>query len=228
VAIIMDGNGRWARERGLPRLAGHRQGAQALKRIVEACPDLGVGRLTLFAFSTENWKRPSDEVSGLMELFRTYLRRERRELIKNGVRIRFIGDRSSLDADLQEMMAELEAETANLTRLQITVAINYGGRMELTAAARRLAAKVASGEIDPADITEDMFGDELETAGEPDPDLLIRTSGEQRLSNFLPWQSAYSELVFAPQYWPDFDRDALQAAISDFCARDRRYGALSA
>jgi undecaprenyl diphosphate synthase len=224
----MDGNGRWASKRGLPRLAGHQRGVEALRGVVEACPDHGVETLTLYAFSTENWRRPGDEVAGLMNLFRRYLRREAAELVEKGVRLRFIGDRARLAPDLQAMMASVESRTAGGARLTVVMAINYGGRAEIAAAARRLATEVASGARAPEDVTEAALAGALTTADLPDPDLVIRTSGEQRLSNFLLWQCAYAEFVFAPELWPDFDRAAFERALGAFGARDRRYGAVMA
>jgi undecaprenyl diphosphate synthase len=228
VAIIMDGNGRWAARRGLSRLEGHRRGVESLRDVVEACPDFGVETLTLFAFSTENWRRPRHEVDGLMTLFRRYLRREAAELAEKGVRVRFVGDRERLPADIRSMMAGLEARTAAGVRLTVVLAINYGGRAEIVGAARALAAEVAAGRRSPDTIDERAVAGALETAGLPDPDLVIRTSGEQRLSNFLLWQCAYAEFVFAPEFWPDFDRAAFARALDAFGARERRFGAVLA
>ncbi len=227
VAIIMDGNGRWASARKLPRLAGHRRGVDSVRAIVEACPDLGIEYLTLYAFSTENWKRPMTEVSGLMQLFRNYLQRESAQLNREGVRVRFIGDPMPLPPDIQRMMRSLEETTRHNVRLTVSIAINYGGRAEMVNATRRLAAKVAAGEMSPVDIDENALRRELFTEGLPDPDLIIRTSGEQRLSNFLLWQAAYSELVFAPELWPDFDRDAFARSLARYDGRNRRYGAVA-
>ncbi len=227
VAIIMDGNGRWATRRGLPRLAGHRKGADAVRAVVEACPDFGIEVLTLFAFSTENWKRSTEEVSGLMNLFRRYMRRESAELSRRGAKVRFIGDREGLAPDIREMMAGLEAQTAGNDRLTLVIAINYGGRAEIAAAARRLARRVAAGEIDPEAVTEGALTEALDTGGLPPPDLLIRTSGEQRISNFLLWQCAYAEFVFVDDLWPDFDRAALARALAQYGARERRFGAVA-
>jgi undecaprenyl diphosphate synthase len=226
VAIIMDGNGRWAARRGLSRLEGHRRGVESLRAVVEACPDFGVETLTLFAFSTENWRRPRHEVDGLMTLFRRYLRREAAELAEKGVRVRFVGDRDRLPVDIRTMMGGLEAQTAAGARLTVVLAINYGGRAEIVSAARALAAEVAAGRRTPDSIDEGAIAGALETAGLPDPDLVIRTSGEQRLSNFLLWQCAYAEFVFAPEFWPDFDRAALARALDAFGARERRFGAV--
>lgn len=227
VAIIMDGNGRWASRRRLPRVAGHRKGVEALREIVRACPDFGVETLTLFAFSTENWRRPADEVSALMGLFRRYMRRESAELEREGVRVRFIGDRRRLDADIVAMMEGLETRTAENRNLTVIIALNYGGRDEIVRAAARLAAAAARGEVDPAGIDEAAFAGALDTAGESDPDLLIRTSGEQRLSGFLPWQCTYSELHFAEALWPDFTRDTFAKALASYGTRERRFGAVA-
>lgn len=226
VAIIMDGNGRWAQRRGLPRLAGHRRGADAVRSIVESCPDLGVGHLTLFAFSTENWKRSVEEVQGLMNLFRLYIRREGRELKRQGVRVRFIGERRRLAEDLQTQMAELEAATEANGRLHLTVAINYGGRGEIVAAARALAEAAAEGRLDPAALDEAAFGSALYTDGLPDPDLVIRTSGEMRVSNFLPWQTAYSEFAFVDECWPEFSPERFAEVLDAAGLRERRFGAV--
>jgi undecaprenyl diphosphate synthase len=227
VAIIMDGNGRWAARRGLPRLEGHRRGVEALRSVVEACPDFGVETLTLYAFSTENWRRPAHEVDGLMTLFRRYLRREAAELAEKGVRVRFIGDRDRLAPDIRAMMAGLEAQTAGGERLTVVLAINYGARAEIATAARRLAEAARAGALAPEAIDEAAVDAALETAGLPDPDLVIRTSGEQRISNFLLWQAAYAEFVFAPELWPDFDREAFGRALAAYGARERRFGALA-
>ena len=219
VAIIMDGNGRWATRRGLPRLAGHRRGVDALRAIVEASPGLGVEVLTLFAFSTENWSRPAEEVTGLMNLVRRYLRREAAELAENGVRVRFIGDRSALDADIQAMMEGLERQTASFSRLTLVIALNYGGRAEILSAARRLAARAVAGEVAIDDIDETAVGQALDTHDLPDPDLVIRTSGEQRISNFLLWQCAYAEFLFVDELWPDFTPAAFARALGAFGTR---------
>lgn len=222
VAIIMDGNGRWASERGWPRLVGHRRGAERVKQIVRACPDLGVDWLTIYAFSTENWKRSTEEVLGLMKIFRRYIEREAEGMSAEGVRMRFIGGRERLDKKLQDLMASIEARTAGNTRLNLTVAINYGGRDELVRAAGRMAEKLARGEI--AACSETELSACLDTAGTPDPDLVIRTSGETRVSNFLPWQAAYSEYEFTPTLWPDFTPDHLAAILDRFGMRQRRFG----
>lgn len=226
VAIIMDGNGRWATRRGLPRLAGHRRGVDALRAIVEACPDFGVEVLTLFAFSTENWNRPAEEVSGLMGLVRRYLRREAAELAENGVCVRFIGDRSVLAPDIQALMTGLEETTRHNDKLTLAIALNYGGRGEIAASARRLAKQVAAGALNPDEIDEAAISAGLDTNGLPDPDLVIRTSGEQRISNFLLWQCAYAEFLFVDELWPDFTPDVFARALNAFGARERRFGAV--
>ncbi|MEM1313950.1 MAG: polyprenyl diphosphate synthase [Pseudomonadota bacterium] len=225
VAIIMDGNGRWAQRRGLPRLAGHRRGADAVREIVEAAPTLGVDHLTLYAFSTENWKRSVEEVQGLMNLFRLYIRKEGRELRRRGARVRFIGDRTRLAEDLQTQMAALETATAENDKLHLTVAINYGGRDEIVDAARRLAAAAREGRLDPAALDAGAFEAELHTSGLPDPDLVIRTSGEMRVSNFLPWQTAYAEFAFVDECWPDFSAARFAEVLETAGLRERRFGA---
>jgi undecaprenyl diphosphate synthase len=227
VAIIMDGNGRWARARGLPRIAGHQQGAEVVRRTVRHCHRLGISYLTIYAFSSENWKRPLREIDELMGLLRLYLRRELDELARNGVRMRFIGDRSRLPDDIIRLLDVAERQTSDNAGLTLIVALNYGGRREIVEAARQVAKDAVAGRVDPDDIDEDRFAHHLDTAGIPDPDLLIRTSGEQRLSNFLLWQMAYSELVFIPELWPDFTEDHLDDAIGEFHRRERRYGASS-
>ncbi|MDE3241052.1 MAG: di-trans,poly-cis-decaprenylcistransferase [Paracoccaceae bacterium] len=228
VAIIMDGNGRWAVNRGWPRLVGHRRGAERVKEIVRACPDLGVRWLTIYAFSTENWKRSTEEVLGLMGIFARYIQREADRLSAEGVRMRFIGDRSRLDPKLQALMAGIEARTLANTRLNLTVAINYGGRDELVRAARALAEKVAAGSLDPAAITQETMAQALDTADLPDPDLVIRTSGETRVSNYLLWQAAYAEYEFTETLWPDFTPEELAAILQRVAVRERRFGAVSA
>lgn len=222
VAIIMDGNGRWAQNRGWPRLVGHRRGAERVKQIVRACPDLGVNWLTVYAFSTENWKRSTVEVLGLMGIFARYIEREADDMAAEGVRLRFIGSRCRLDPKLQNLMAGIENRTAGNSRLNLTVAINYGGRDEITRAATKLAARIATGEI--SDPTEADFAACLDTAGHPDPDLVIRTSGETRTSNFLPFQAAYSEYEFSSALWPDFTPETLAEILDRFGLRERRYG----
>jgi undecaprenyl diphosphate synthase len=226
VAIIMDGNGRWATSRGLPRAAGHRRGADAVREAIKAAAELGVSYLTLFGFSSENWKRPEAEVRDLMGLLRLYLRREIDELHRNGVKVRVVGDRTGFDADIVSLIVAAETRTASNPGLTVTIALNYGGRQEILCAAKRLAAQVASGETDPQDIDEEVFSNHLFTAGIPDPDLLIRTSGEKRISNFMLWQCAYSELVFLEVLWPDFSKSDLEAAIRDFWSRERRWGSV--
>lgn len=225
VAIIMDGNGRWAKARGLPRTAGHRRGAEAVRRALSCAVELGVEYLTLYGFSSENWKRPATEVDDLMGLMRRYLQSDIAKLHKNGIRLRVIGERDRLPADIVQLITEAEQLTAGNRRLNLTVAISYGGRQEILAAARELAVAVADGRLDPAAIDETCFSDRLTTAEMPDPDLVIRTSGEQRISNFLLWQSAYSELVFVDKLWPDFSKEDFAHAICEFQQRDRRYGA---
>jgi len=227
VAIIMDGNGRWAKARGMPRVAGHRRGADAVKRVVRGAGELGIPCLTLFAFSTENWTRPADEVSDLMGLLRHYLRNELDELRKNGARLRVIGRRDGLAADIVRDIAEAEQLTRANTRIDVNICVNYGARDEILGATRRLAERAARGELEPADIDEALFERELFTAGIPDPDLLIRTSGEQRISNFLLWQCAYAELVFVDTLWPDFGKEHLEQAIAEFRRRERRYGGVA-
>lgn len=222
VAIIMDGNGRWATERGWPRLVGHRRGAERVKQIVRACPHMGVDWLTIYAFSTENWKRSTEEVLGLMKIFRRYIAREAETMSAEGVRMRFIGGRERLDPKLRALMTSIEARTSGNTRLNLTVAINYGGRDELTRAAKRLAQRINNGEIEDAQDAD--LADCLDTAGQPDPDLVIRTSGETRVSNFLPWQAAYAEYEFTSVMWPDFTPEHLAGILEKFAQRDRRYG----
>ena len=218
----MDGNGRWAQERGWPRLVGHRKGAERVREIVRCAPDLGIRWLTLYAISTENWRRSTEEVLGLMAIFARYIEREADRLAAESVRMRFIGDRSRLDPKLQKLMAGIEARTAPYERLNLTVAINYGGRDELVRAARKLAQQDVAGQI--ADPTEADFAACLDTAGQPDPDLVIRTSGETRTSNFLPWQAAYAEYEFTGTLWPDFTAEELSGIIARFGNRERRFG----
>ncbi|MCU0529477.1 MAG: isoprenyl transferase [Cyanobium sp. Prado107] len=228
VAVIMDGNGRWARRRGLPRVMGHRAGVEALKRTLRLCSDWGIGALTAYAFSTENWNRPGEEVSFLMALFERVLQRELEGLERERVRIRFLGDLAPLPPGLRQLIAEATARTQANEGIRFNVCTNYGGRAELVAAARRLAERVARGELDPAAIDEAAFAEGLHTAGERDPDLLIRTSGEQRISNFLLWQLAYAELHITDVLWPDFDEAALLAALVDYQSRQRRFGGVDA
>ncbi|MDP3339901.1 polyprenyl diphosphate synthase [Frigidibacter sp.] len=224
VAIIMDGNGRWATSRGWPRLVGHRKGAERVKEIVRACPDLGIEWLTVYAFSTENWKRSTEEVLGLMGIFARYIEREADAMSAEGVRLRFIGARERLDPKLQKLMAGIEARTAGNCRVNFTVAINYGGRDELLRAARRMCEDVASGVLAPEAADEAALTARLDTAGFPDPDLVIRTSGETRTSNFLPWQAAYAEYEFSPVLWPDFTPEVLGEIVGRFGTRERRFG----
>nr|WP_269430469.1 polyprenyl diphosphate synthase [Pseudorhodobacter ferrugineus] len=228
VAIIMDGNGRWATNRGWPRLVGHRKGAERVKQIVSAAPDMGIKWLTIYAFSTENWKRSTEEVLGLMAIFARYIQREADRMAAEGVRMRFIGDRSKLDPKLQRLMAGIEARTAGFSRLNLTVAINYGGRDEILRATRALAQEVAEGRLDPNDLTEAAIAQRLDTGGLPDPDLVIRTSGETRTSNFMIWQSAYAEYEFTPTLWPDFSPQELANILSRFGNRERRFGGVPA
>jgi undecaprenyl diphosphate synthase len=224
VAIIMDGNGRWAKARGLPRSEGHRRGVEAVRRTVKGAIALGIRHLTLFSFSSENWTRPVEEVDFLFGLFRHYIRRDVAELHASGVRITVIGKRAGLPADILSMIEEAEALTAANRALELIFAFNYGARDEVVRAVQAVAAKVKRGEMAPEEITEATITDHLDTSRFPDPDLIIRTSGELRLSNFLLWQSAYSELVFAPVLWPDFGVESLGAALEEFGGRSRRYG----
>jgi undecaprenyl diphosphate synthase len=228
VAIIMDGNGRWAAARGLPRGEGHRRGVEALRRTVRAAGDLGIGILTIFSFSAENWSRPPSEVRELMGLLRRFIRNDLADLHRNGVLVRVIGERDDLAPDIRGLLEEAEQLTKDNDRLTLVIAFNYGARQEIARAARRLAAEVAAGRVAVAEVTAERLASYLDAADLPDPDLIIRTSGEQRLSNFLLWQAAYSELVFVPVYWPDFDRAALERAIIEFRGRERRFGGLVA
>ena len=225
VAIIMDGNGRWAKARGLPRTMGHRRGVEAVRRTCEAARDIGVKCLTLFSFSSENWRRPPDEIADLMQLLRLYLRSEIAELHRNNTRLRVIGDRSRLSDDIVQLVGHAEEVTRANTAMDLVIALSYGGRAEIAAAARRLAEEAAAGRLDPAAVDEDRFAATLFTAGLPDPDLLVRTSGEKRISNFLLWQIAYAELVFVDTLWPDFGRRDLEDAITEYHRRERRFGA---
>ena len=224
VAIIMDGNGRWATQRGRPRLFGHHAGAKRVREIVESCPDVGVEYLTIFAFSTENWKRTQVEVAGLMDLFRRYIAKETRALAELGARVRFIGDRESLDAKLVKLMEELEKKTAGNSKVNLTVALNYGARDEVSRATKLLAEDVARGLLDPANVDEETVSRYLDTRVLPDPDLVIRTSGEARISNFLLWQSAYAEYEFIDTLWPDFSREEFASLCASYGERDRRFG----
>jgi undecaprenyl diphosphate synthase len=225
IAIIMDGNGRWAKARGLPRVAGHRSGAEAARRAVIAAAELGIPYLTLFGFSSENWKRSSGEIQDLMSLLRHYLRAEVAELHRNGARLKVIGDLGRLAPDILRLIEHAERVTRNNTRITVTMALSYGGRAEIVSAVREIAKKVASEGLALELIDEECVSRHLFTVGLPDPDLLIRTSGEQRISNFLLWQCAYSELVFTKTLWPDFSKQDLEQAIDEFCGRERRYGA---
>ena len=228
VAVIMDGNGRWAQRRALPRHLGHRAGAKAVRATVEGCARRGVEALTIFAFSSENWQRPQDEVTRLMELFVESIDKEVDELHRNGIRIRFIGELTRLRAGLRAKMAAAEARTAANRRMTLFIAVSYGGRWDIVEAARRLAARAVTGEIVPAAIDEALFADQLQLAGAPEPDLFIRTGGEQRISNFLLWNLAYSELYFCDTLWPDFDDAALDAALRFYASRQRRFGLTNA
>ena len=228
VAIIMDGNGRWASARGLPRAEGHRRGVEALRRTIRAAGEIGIQVITIFSFSSENWSRPAAEIGELMGLLRRFIRNDLAELHKSNVRVRIIGERDGLDPDIGRLLVEAEELTRANDGLTLVVAFNYGARQEIARAARRIAEQVASGALKPADVTVETIGGFLDAPDLPDPDLIIRTSGEQRLSNFLLWQSAYSELVFVPTYWPDFDRAALEAAIAEYRQRERRFGGLVA
>ena len=226
VAIIMDGNGRWAQQRGRPRLFGHHAGARRVREVLKACPELGVKYLTLFAFSTENWKRTQTEVAGLMALFRKYLEREANELFESGVCVRFIGDRIRLDDKLVSLMDELELRTADNDLVHLTVALNYGGRDEVTRAAKRLAFEVEQGRLTHEDVDAETLGRFLDTHVLPDPDLVIRTSGEARISNFLLWQSAYAEYEFVDTLWPDFTAKEFAQVLQSYGSRERRFGAV--
>ena len=224
VAIIMDGNGRWAKARGLPRVAGHRAGVDALRETVRAAGDMGIAWLTVYAFSSENWSRPKSEISDLMGLLKLFIRRDLAELHQNGVRVKVIGERAGLQSDIKALLEEAESLTSGNSAMTLVVAFNYGGRDEIVRAARRIAAAAVRGEVESEAITPDLFAACLDTVGIPDPDLVIRTSGELRLSNFLLWQAAYSELLFLPCYWPDFTREHLVEAIAQYAARERRFG----
>ncbi len=228
VAIIMDGNGRWAAERGLPRAEGHRQGVESVRRTLEAAMELGVTHLTLFSFSSENWSRPKQEINDLFGLLRRFVRRDLADLHKNGVKIRVIGARTGLESDILRTLDEAAELTKDNTALNLTIAFNYGARDEIARAAQRIAEDVKAGAMDASDVTPEKFSTYLDTAGLPDPDLLIRTSGELRLSNFLLWQLAYAEFVFVDVYWPDFSKDVFAAAIAEYQQRSRRFGGTSA
>ena len=226
VAIIMDGNGRWARKRGLPRSMGHKQGVQAVRETVRVAGEAGVKYLTLFAFSSENWGRPEDEVRDLLGLLKIFIRRDLADLHRENVRVRVVGARDNLDPDILSLLAEAEERTRDNSALELIIAFNYGGRNEIARAVRRIAERVASGDLDPRMIGEETITRNLDTADIPDPDLIIRTSGEQRLSNFLLWQAAYSEFVFVSCLWPDFDRKAFHEALAQYGGRERRFGAV--
>jgi undecaprenyl diphosphate synthase len=228
VAIIMDGNGRWAAARGLPRVEGHRRGVEAVRRTVRAAIDIGIRYLTIFSFSAENWARPASEIGELMGLLRRFIRNDLADLHSAHVRVRVIGERDGLSPDIARLLAEAEELTRENDGLTLVVAFNYGARQEIVRAARRLAEDVAASRLKPNEIDVDRLADRLDAPDIPDPDLIVRTSGEQRLSNFLLWQSAYSELVFVPTYWPDFDRAALETAIREYQQRERRFGGLVA
>jgi undecaprenyl diphosphate synthase len=227
VGLIMDGNGRWAQSRGLPRIEGHRRGVEALRRAVRAAIEFGLDYLTVYSFSSENWSRPVEEISDLMGLLKRFIRDDLSELYRVGVRIKVIGARDNLKPDILALLEEAESLTRSNSRLTLVVAFNYGSRQEIAAAARVIASKVAAGKIDAASVDEEMLARHLDTAGIPDPDLIIRTSGEQRLSNFLMWQAAYSEFIFLPIHWPDFDQAAFAAALAEFSGRDRRFGGVT-
>ena len=228
LAIIMDGNGRWAQARGLPRTAGHSEGAEAVRRAVEGAIQHGIKYLTLYGFSSENWDRPAQEVRDLMGLLRMYLRREIAELDKQGVQFKVIGDRQKLDTDIVTLIKKAEQKTAENDQLVLTIALSYGSRGEITRAVRRIADEAANGRLRPDEISESLVHDHLYTADIPDPDLLIRTSGEQRISNFLLWQLAYTEFIFLDSHWPDFSVQELVTALETFQSRERRYGATTA
>jgi undecaprenyl diphosphate synthase len=227
VAIIMDGNGRWAKARGQPRTYGHHAGVEALRRTVEGAGDLRIPFLTVFGFSTENWGRPKEEVAALLELLRLYVGRDLDRLVRDGVKVRVIGERTGLAPDILAIIERAEVRTRENDNLNLTIAFNYGAHDEIVRAVRRVAEDVHSGQLAPKDVTEDAFAMRLDTAGLPQLDLLVRTSGERRLSNFMLWQAAYAELVFMDDLWPDFGKDQLERAIAEFRRRDRRYGGLS-
>jgi len=224
IAIVMDGNGRWAKKKNRPRKMGHQAGVKALRATIEQCLRLGINTLTVFAFSSENWNRPASEVSRLMDLFLRALDKDTGELHKNGICLRFIGDKSAFKSTLQVKMSEAEAMTANNTNMVVNIAVNYGGRWDITQAAKRLAVNIAAGSLSPGDIDEQQLTDRLALSQSPDPDLFIRTGGEMRISNFLLWQSAYAEFYFTPTLWPDFDARALDLAIAAYQSRERRFG----
>ncbi|MGY0217363.1 isoprenyl transferase [Endozoicomonadaceae bacterium StTr2] len=227
IAIIMDGNNRWAKRRFMPKLAGHRAGVEAVRRVIEACGEYGVKTLTLFAFSSENWKRPPDEVSGLMELFLRALQRETTKLKKNNIRLQVLGDLERFSPEIRDHVTRAEQATADCDGFNLVVAANYGGQWDIAQSVAQLAQKVKAGSLQPEDIEPEMIGERLTTAGIPDPDLLIRTSGERRISNFLLWQCAYSEFYFTDTLWPDFGSEELARAVLDYSSRQRRYGMTS-
>ena len=224
IAIIMDGNGRWAQTKGLSRTAGHKRGAEAVRHAVEGAVEEGIRYLTLFGFSSENWKRPAQEVHDLMGLLRFYLKSEIKKLNKEGIRLHIIGDRNRLEPDIVKLITEAEERTADNLRLDLTIALSYGSRAEIVLAARKIAEQVAAGSLTPGDVSEDLISSHLYTHDIPDPDLLVRTSGEHRISNFLLWQLAYTELMFLDKRWPDFNKEDLRTAISEFQSRERRFG----
>ncbi len=228
IAIIMDGNGRWAKQRGLPRAEGHRRGVESVRACVRAAIELGIGHLTLYTFSSENWRRPQDEITDLMGLLKLFIRRDLADLHEQNVRIRVIGTEEKVEPEVVKLIRDAVEITRNNTGLGLTTAFNYGSRDEIARAARALALKAARGEIDPADISAEMFDAQLDTHGLPEPDLMIRTGGDKRISNFLLWQCAYTEFVFFDAYWPDFSKEMLVKAVSDFQSRERRFGGLSA
>jgi undecaprenyl diphosphate synthase len=228
IGIIMDGNGRWAASRGLPRFEGHRRGVEALRRTIRAAGDLRISYVTIYSFSSENWSRPQQEVSDLMGLLKRFIRNDLAELHRSGVRVRVIGSRDKLAGDIRALLLEAEELTKNNTNMTLVVAFNYGSRQEIAAAAQRLAQRALRGEIDVSSIDANALDAELDTSGIPDPDLIIRTSGEQRLSNFLLWQAAYAEFVFLPLHWPDFDKAALEMALREYSSRERRFGGVTA
>lgn len=227
VAIIMDGNGRWAKARGLPRAMGHRAGVEALRRVVDACPELGIKHLTVYSFSTENWNRPQSEIDALFDLLKRFVKRDLAKLHDKGVRIRIVGSRTGLSPDIIELIDHAMALTEANEAFYLNIAFNYGGRAEITEAMRKLATQIEAGALTADDITEELVASSIWSAGSPDPDLVIRTSGELRLSNFLLWTGAYAELVFPDVWWPDFDRERLQHAVDTYRQRDRRFGGLS-
>ncbi len=228
IGVIMDGNGRWARARGKPRTEGHVAGVKALRQLVESCINYGIANLTVFSFSSENWSRPKDEISFIFGLLRRFVASDLEKLHRNNVRVRIIGSREGLDDGLRRLIAEVETTTAMNSGLRLQVAFNYGGKAEIVEAVRRIAGEVAAGRIKPEDVSEATIGAYLYTAGLPDPDIIIRTSGEQRFSNFLLWQSAYAELAFVEENWPDFDEAAFVRVLQDYTARDRRFGGIEA